>query len=72
MPRPLQIDAVPFESLAQLATVAGTLVLVLMLVALGAFAYRSLAGDGIEWPDEGDDDEGGVTRNQGDDEWKYS
>ena len=66
-----QLQSIPFESLAQLAVVAGTLVFVLMLVGLGAFAYRSLTG-GIEWPDDQDEEEGGVTRNTGDDEWKYS
>lgn len=49
----------------------GVLLLVMMVLAFGAFVYRSLTG-GIEWPDEqADDDE--VTRNRSDDdEWKYS
>lgn len=61
------------ESVAQLAVVGGTLVLLLALVALGAFAYKSLRGDGIRWPgdvdDDADDDE--VRRGGTDDEWKY-
>lgn len=56
------------STLAQLATVGATLVLLLMLVALGSYAYKHLRGDGIEWPDEDDD---GVDRADGDDEWKY-
>jgi hypothetical protein len=64
----------PFESAAQLVVVAGAVVLLLMLVALGSFGYRSLRGDGIRWPDEDDDDESGVRRegpDDEDDEWKY-
>ena len=57
------------ESVAQVAVIAGTLVLVLMLVALGGFAYKQLRG-GVEWPEEdpGNDDTGG----SGDaEEWDY-
>jgi hypothetical protein len=61
------------ESISQVAVIGGTLVLVLMLVALGAFAYKSVRGDGIRWPDDVDDeDDGTVRRNHSDDEWKYS
>lgn len=61
------------ESLAQVSVLAGTLVLVLMLVALGSFAYRSLRGEGIRWPDEMDDDDPDeeVKRGNPDDEWDY-
>lgn len=60
------------ESLAQFAVLAGTLVLVLALVALGAFAYKSLRGDGIRWPDEVDGDrEEGARRGEPDEEWDY-
>lgn len=61
------------ESIAQAAVLAGTLVLVLALVALGAFAYQHLRGDGIRWPDEvsEDDADGEVTRGAPDDEWDY-
>lgn len=61
------------ESLADAVVIAGTLVLFLMLVAIGAFAYKSLRGDGVRWPDEEDDEVGdsGVTKGGDDDEWKY-
>lgn len=61
------------ESVANLIALAGTLVLVLMFVALGAFAYRSLKGDGVRWPGETDETESedGVRRGRTDDEWKY-
>lgn len=61
------------ESFAQFVPLAGTLVLLLMLVALGSFAYKSLRGDGIRWPDEIDDDdqEGGTRRGGPDDEWEF-
>lgn len=58
------------ESFAQVAMLGATVVLVLMLVALGGFAYKSLRGDGIRWPDDIEEDDG-VTRSD-DDEWKYS
>ena len=55
---------------ATVAVLAGTVVLVLMLVALAGVAYRGLRGDGIRWPgDERDDDE--VRRASDDEEWKY-
>ena len=60
------------ESFAQVVVGAGAIVLLLMFVALGAFAYRSLNG-GVEWPDDQpDDDEDGVSRSGDDEEWKYS
>lgn len=59
------------ESVAQVAVLAGTLVLLLGLVALGAFAYRSLLGDGVRWPDDEEDEEEGATRGGPDDEWDY-
>lgn len=60
------------ESVAQVAVLAGALVLVLALVALGSFVYKSTRGDGIEWPDETDsEDDEDVTRGDDDDEWKY-
>lgn len=64
---PLQ-GALP-EFLPDLIGVAGTLVLVLMLVAIGGTVYKHLTG-GIEWPDEdADDDE--ASRGDSDDEWDY-
>jgi hypothetical protein len=61
-----------FETVSQLVVAAGTVILLLMLVALGAFAYKSLRGDGIRWPDEREDvDEDEVQQGANDDEWKY-
>jgi len=58
------------ESVGQLAAIAGTLVLVLLLVGLGWFGYVSLRGDGVEWPaDEAEAD--GVQRGDEDDEWEF-
>lgn len=52
---------------------AGSIVLVLMLVALGVYAYKNLRGDGVEWPedkpDPAEDDE--LRRGDNEDEWKY-
>jgi hypothetical protein len=51
---------------------AASLILVMMVVALGAFAYKSLRGDGIEWPEDREsDDEDGLNRGNDDDEWDY-
>jgi hypothetical protein len=60
------------ESISQLAVIGGTLVLVLGLVAFGAFVYKSLRG-GIEWPDDVDEDanDGEVRRGDSDDEWEF-
>ena len=57
------------ENAAQLASIAGAVVLLGLLAAFGAFAYKSLRG-GIEWPD--DEEDAGVQRTGDDDEWKYS
>jgi len=38
-------------SVAQVAAVAGTLVLALIIVGLVSVAYKHLRGDGIEWPE---------------------
>jgi len=59
------------EAFSQVVVGAGAVVLLLMLVALGSFAYKSLKG-GIEWPDEqSDEEQEGVSRTSDDDEWKY-
>ncbi|PSQ07903.1 hypothetical protein BRC97_02930 [Halobacteriales archaeon QS_6_71_20] len=57
-------------SLAQAVVAVGSLLFLMMLVAFGAFAYRNLRGDGVEWPDEepGDDE---VRRGDDEDEWEY-
>lgn len=69
----LQFGSGLTESVAQAAVLAGTLVLVLMLVALGTFAYKSVRGDGIRWPEDVEEREGeeGARRGDPDDEWDY-
>ncbi|SDX93305.1 hypothetical protein [Halobellus clavatus] len=69
-PVTLQILGGPLESVAQIAGIAGTLVLALMIVALGTLAYKQLRGDGVEWPDDKNDDDG-VSPGNTDDEWDY-
>lgn len=65
-------DSGILETVSQLVVTAGTVILLLMLVALGAFAYKSLRGDGIEWPEEEDETEDGVLEHGADDdEWEY-
>lgn len=69
---PLALQALggSFEYVTQVAGIAGALVLALMLVAMGSYAYKQLRGGGVEWPDEeGDDDS--VSRGSTDDEWDY-
>ncbi|MBB6646660.1 hypothetical protein [Halobellus ruber] len=63
----------PVEMLTQLVTIAGAVMLAVMLAALVGFAYQSLTGDGIEWPDDDAGGEGVQRRADGDDddEWKY-
>jgi hypothetical protein len=72
---PVQLGSGLLESVGQIAAVAGTVVLLLILVGLGAFAYKSLVGDGIRWPDERDetdrDDDDGVVQGSREDDWKY-
>jgi hypothetical protein len=60
-----------FESMAQVAVAAGTLVLLLGLVALGATAYKHFRGDGITWPEDMDEDERPVQQGNDEDEWEY-
>ena len=50
---------------------AGTLVLLLMIVALAGFAYKALVGGGIEWPEDIEEDDDGVRQGDPDDEWDY-
>ncbi|WP_073308182.1 hypothetical protein [Halobaculum gomorrense] len=69
-PVPLQFGGGLLESVAQAAAIAASLVLVLMVVALGTYAYKQLRGGGVEWPDEEPDD-GEVRHGDSDDEWKY-
>lgn len=58
-------DVVP-----NLIAIGGTVVLLLILVALGGVIYRSLTG-GIEWPEDRDDDPDSLRRGDEDDEWDY-
>lgn len=67
----LQISGGLLESVGQVAVIAGTVVLMLMIIALGSFAYKSLRGDGVEWPDEQETDDDAVERGDDDDDWKY-
>ena len=60
------------ETAGRLAATAGSLLLVLMLVALSGYAYKQLRGDGVEWPDEKSEGEDGITSDGTDDEWDYS
>lgn len=70
------VDPVPLlgvpEFLPGLVGIAGTVVMILMLIALGGIMYKSLTG-GIEWPsdreEEADDDT--LRRGSEDDEWDY-
>jgi len=70
---PMQLGSGLLESVGQLAAVAGTVVLLLILVGLGAFAYKSIVGDGVRWPDEREeaDEEDGVVQGSNEDDWKY-
>ncbi|WP_144905381.1 hypothetical protein [Halobellus captivus] len=66
----------PFESLPDLVSIAGTLVLLLLVAAFAGFLYRSVRGDGIEWPDETDTEGDELRRrppsdDDDDDEWKF-
>ncbi|MFP4626469.1 MAG: hypothetical protein ACLFNI_07750 [Natronomonas sp.] len=58
------------EFLPQLLVIAGTLVLIMMLVAIVGTIYRHFTG-GIEWPEDKKEDEDGVTRGGQDDEWEF-
>ena len=72
---PVQLSSGLLESVGQAAAVAGTVVLLLILVGLGTFAYKSLAGDGIRWPDEREEadseENNGVVQGSREDDWKY-
>lgn len=57
----------------QLLPLAASLILGLMLVALGAYAYKQVFGEGVEWPDETAEDEDSDELRAGsdEDEWDY-
>ena len=65
---PLQAGLPSF--VPDLIGVAGALVLVLILVALGGVVYRAMTG-GIEWPEEREEDDEALRRGDQDDEWDY-
>jgi hypothetical protein len=54
----------------ELVTLAGTLVLVLIVLAAGAFAYRAYTGT-LTWPTDTPEDPDELQRGADDDEWKY-
>lgn len=74
--RPAALPSGLVDSLGDVVVMAGTLVLALMLVALGSYAYKQLRGGGVEWPEErkgegeGEDDDE-IRRGSGEDEWDY-
>lgn len=67
----LQTSGGLLESVGQLAVIAGTLLLLLALVAFVAFAYKSLRGDGIEWPEDREPEDDELQQGNEDDEWKF-
>ena len=58
------------DIIPDLVGIAGTVVLLLMVVALGGFAYKSLTG-GVEWPDDREEDPDALKRGDDEDEWEY-
>ena len=66
---PVAQSGIP-EAIPDLVGVGSAIVLVLMLVAIGAFAYKSLTG-GVEWPEDREEDEDALRQGGEDDEWDY-
>jgi hypothetical protein len=54
----------------ELVTIAGTLVLVLIVLAAGAFAYRAYTGT-LTWPTDTPKDPEELQRGADDDEWRF-
>jgi len=55
-----------------LVALSAAVILGLMFLGLGTYAYKHVRGDGIEWPDEqAEEDDDGVRRGSSDDEWDY-
>jgi hypothetical protein len=54
----------------ELVTIAGTLVLVLIVLAAGAFAYRAYTGT-LTWPTNTPEDPEELQRGTDEDDWKY-
>jgi hypothetical protein len=63
------------ETVGGAAVAAGTVILVLMLVAMGTYAYKQLRGGGVEWPEDKEEppEETGDGLSEGgdEDEWDY-
>ncbi|MFB6092723.1 MAG: hypothetical protein ABEK02_06910 [Haloquadratum sp.] len=69
---PLQLLGEGFvRAVSQLAVIGGTAVLLLLILALGSFAYKQIWGEGVTWPDEDDGDDETLQRGDSDDEWKF-
>lgn len=58
------------EVLPDLVGIGSAVVLLLILVALAAFVYKSVNG-GIEWPEDRNEDEDALREGGADDEWDY-
>lgn len=58
------------EAIPDLVGLGSAIVIVLMLVALGAFVYKSMNG-GVEWPEDRQEDEDALRQGGADDEWDY-
>lgn len=58
------------ELLPDLVGIGSAIVLMLILVALTAFVYKSVNG-GIEWPEDREEDEDALREGGADDEWDY-
>lgn len=58
------------EFVPDLIGLAGTLVLLLILVAIGGFVYKSMTG-GVEWPEDEPEEEDALRQGGKDDEWDY-
>lgn len=59
------------SGIAGVVAIAGVVVLAMIVLALGAFAYKSMTG-GIEWPEDREPADDEVTKSHSeDDEWDY-
>ena len=58
------------EIIPDIVGIAATVVLLLIVVALGGVAYKSFTGD-IEWPEAREEDEDTLQQGGQDDEWDY-
>lgn len=58
---------IPF---VDLVTLAGTLILVLIVLAAGGFAYRVYTGT-LTWPTDTPEESDDLYRGADEDEWKY-